>query len=120
MLDAKSVGTQRLDLPDTGAAHAAILLQDDGAVDKPSGQIRAELLEGAIEVGRRAPAHPGCGDQHLLRRHAGDHVRMSRYPDAALRDLPKERIELRAVEAFLDRVHPDEDAVQPEQVGTRR
>jgi hypothetical protein len=43
-----------------------------------------------------------------------------RDPDSLFTDLAQERIELRSVETFLDRVHPDEHAVQPEQLFSYR
>ncbi len=41
---------------------------------------------------------------------------MRTHKNACLRDLTEERVELRPIQALLDRVHPDKDAIEREQL----
>jgi hypothetical protein len=50
--------------------------------------------------------------EDLLGAHLEDHIRMSAYPDASRRDLAQQRVEIITVAPLVDRVDPDEHAVE--------
>jgi hypothetical protein len=50
--------------------------------------------------------------QHLLGPHLEDHIGMGAHPDAAPRDLAQERVEIGAATPLVNRVDPDEHAIE--------
>ncbi len=64
----------------------------------------------------RTPAQLACAEQNLLRPQLEDHVGIGADPDPRNADLSQERIEFRPVETLLDRIHPHEHTVEPEQL----
>src|SRR5215207_819697 len=50
--------------------------------------------------------------EHLLGSHLEDHIGMSAHPDAALCNFAQQRVEIGAVASLMDRVNPDEQAIE--------
>src|SRR6516162_460707 len=50
--------------------------------------------------------------EHLLGAHFEDHIGMGAHPRAAPRDLAQQRIEIGAISALVNRVHPYEHAIE--------
>jgi hypothetical protein len=49
--------------------------------------------------------------EHLLGAHLEDHIGMGAHPDAARRDLAQQRVEIGAVAPLVNRIDPDEHAI---------
>ena len=79
-------------------------------------QLRRAAGQGAVRWVSALQLIRGRVDEHLLGRQPRDHVRVGADPDAGPGDLAQQRVERRAVEPLLDRVHPDEHAVEAEQL----
>ena len=94
-----------------------MLLEDDRPLfGQTFGQPIAKLLARAVQLRLGAPTHARGLHEHLLGTHPQNHVRVGAHPDTSLPNLAKQRIELRAVETVLNRVHPDQHSIEPEQL----
>jgi hypothetical protein len=54
--------------------------------------------------------------EYLLGAHLEDHVGMGADPNAACRDLAQQRVEMGAIAALMNRVYPDEHAIERSQL----
>src|SRR5215211_543337 len=103
---------ERLDFPDPLAAVAAVALDHARAGREPRREFDTHRLGRSIEGRVTAPAHRAGAMQDLLGAHLEDYIRMSAHPDAARRDLAQQRVEIGTVAPFVDRVDPDEYAIE--------
>ena len=86
---------------------------------KPAAEPAAEVGDFRVEALRHGsfPAtqkHARGVHEHLLGAHLQNHVWVGAHPHPGLPDVAKQRIELRAVETVLNRVHPDEHSIESE------
>src|SRR5215470_18929707 len=103
---------QRLHLPDALAAVAAVALDHARANGEPRRQFDAHRLGRSIEGRVAAPTHRAGTMEHLLGAHLEDHVGMGAHPGAACHDLAQQRVEIDAVAPLVNRVDPDEHAIE--------
>jgi hypothetical protein len=88
-----------------GASHA-------GASGEPCRQFGAHRLGRSIEGRIATPAHRAGTMEHLLGAHLEDHIGMGAHPDSARRDLAQQRVKIDAAASLVNRVHPDEHAIE--------
>ena len=84
---------------------------------EPGREVAHELLRGVVDGCVAAPAQTLGSEQHLLGAHRVDDVGMGGHPDSGLGGLAEQGVELAAGGAVLDRVHPDQQAIQRQQLG---
>ena len=112
-----SASRQGLHLPHALAAIAAILLEHARAVRlQARRKFGAEGCGAVIAMRVGAPAQMTRSVEHVLDAHLQDDVGMRAHPRALRRNLAKQRIERRARLALMDRIDPDEHAVDGEQL----
>src|SRR4029077_3561607 len=113
----RRVRLEQLDFPDAITPVAPALLEDgDVAVVKPRWEAAAELLGRAVQVGVGAPADIASVEEHLLRPQLSNHRRVSGDPHTSGCHIEKQRVEIRAIGPVLNRIDPDEYAVQLQQL----
>ena len=61
-----------------------------------------------------APAHMRGVGEHLFGADFEDHIRVGRDEDPGVGNLAQQWIEPRSVESVFNRIHPDQDAVESE------
>ena len=108
---------EQFDLPHPVAAVAPALLQDDStAFTKPGRETSRELFGRAVEIDVGAPADVPGAEQHFLGSQLQNHAGIRGDPDALRRGLEKHSVQVPSVGAVLNRIDPDQDTVEREQL----
>src|SRR6202035_3130019 len=108
---------EQLYLPHAVASVAPALLQNGPTpFTKPGRETLRELFGGAIQLGVVAPADVPSAEQHLLGAELQDHRRIRGNPYALRRGFDKNGVQVPSVGAILNRIDPDQDTVEREQL----
>ena len=86
------------------------------AACQPRGEFVPERAHRTVDVGVGPPAEVPGAVEDFLHAHLEDHVGMRADPRAAGRDIAQQRIEHGARLAGVERIDPDEHAVDPEEL----
>src|SRR5262249_52895466 len=106
-----SIAGSQFDFPDTLTAIAAVAFQDARTRPEPRWEFRTKCSRGGVQVGIRAPAKLPGAMQYLFDAHLHNDVVMCADPRTVRRDIAQHRIKPGSCLAFMDRIDPDQNAI---------